>query len=676
MAKRYQLLFILFINLISFSLEIKDLGIIEDNQLEEQILIKPPGFSRISGFYPDNFKLKLNSEEDTTIYYTLDSTDPKTSNTSVIFKDYILIYDKTSEPNIYSSYYEDENSTVSISRGHRYKSPQFPVDKAMIVRAVAKNREGLFSDVVTKVYFVTNENLYKYQDLTIASLVTNPENLFSPDIGIYVTGTMYQQWKNSEDYDPSIKLWDKNTKCNFFMRGSEWEREAFFTIFEKGEIILQQNIGIRVKGAATRNYPQKSFNLYARKKYGKSTFETDILKNNYDINGKKITSYKSLTIRSVYDDTRLRDIMGRDLFSIRKDLTSAEMEPIVLFINGEFWGLYLIQENFNDDFIEKNYLIQKKNVALAKENGIEEGPEEEITKFLEFCEEYSKKDLSNDKIYEEIKNYLDINSLIELYATGIYIANSDWPGKNDGEWRNIGEKIEGNKYSDGKWRFIIFDLDYSMSGSFGRRNSDSFKNVVNRLERSPLNPLFLSLLINNTDFQNKFVNIFCDYANGVFNPNRVYKILEKYRNEYPELLSRTQIRWGGNRYTGDNSIMENFASYKTKFLTKLDTIYDFYVKRPNNTLQNMIDFIGLKGKLVELNIEIKGKGKVQINSIIPDLKNGKWTGNYISGIPISIKAIPEAGYYFVGWKGYIESIKQSNEIILFDFNQTVIACFD
>ncbi len=54
----------------------------------------------------------------------------------------------------------------------------------------------------------------------------------------------------------------------------------------------------------------------------------------------------------------------------------------------------------------------------------------------------------------------------------------------------MGKKIEGNKYSDGKWRFIIFDLDYSMSGSFGWRNSDSFKNVVNRLQRSPLNPLF------------------------------------------------------------------------------------------------------------------------------------------------------------------------------------------
>ena len=440
------------------------------------------------------------------------------------------------------------------------------------------------------------------------------------------------------------------------------------------EIILQQNIGIRVKGAATRNYPQKSFNIYARKKYGKSTFETDILKNNYYINGKKISSYKSLTIRSVYDDTRLRDILGRDLFSIREDLTSAEMEPIVLFINGEYWGLYLIQENFNDDFIEKNYLIPKKNVALAKENGIEEGPEEEITKFLEFCEEYSKKDLSNKIVYEEIKNYIDIDSLIELYATGIYIGNSDWPGKNDGEWRNMGEKIEGNKYSDGKWRFIIFDLDYSMSGSFGWRNSDSFKNVVNRLQRSPLNPLFLSLLMNNTDFQNKFINIFCDYANGVYNPSRVNKILEKYRNEYTELLARTQIRWGGNRYS--ESIMESFASYKTKFLTKLDSIYEFYVNRPNNTLQNMIDFIGINGNIVNLKIEIRGKGKVQINSIIPNLSNGKWTGKYISKIPISIKAIPDVGFYFVGWKGYIESIRQSDEIILFDSNQTIIACFE
>ena len=62
------------------------------------------------------------------------------------------------------------------------------------------------------------------------------------------------------------------------MKGKEWERESFITIFDKGELNLQQKVGLRIKGAYTRMYPSKSFNIYARKDYGKSRMETDILK--------------------------------------------------------------------------------------------------------------------------------------------------------------------------------------------------------------------------------------------------------------------------------------------------------------------------------------------------------------------------------------------------------------
>ena len=676
MVIRYQLLCILFFNLIYFSSELRDLRVIEENPTEGQTIIKPPGFSRISGFYQEEFKLKLSSEENTTIYYTLDSTDPKTSPTTQEFKDYILIYDRSSEPNIYSAFCEDEDSPVSISRFHGFKSPQYPVDKAMIVRAVAKNSKGEFSEVASKTYFVTTGDLYKYQDLTIISMVTDPENLFSPDKGIYVTGTMYQDWKKSDEYDPFIKPWDKNTKCNYFMKGSEWEREAFLTIFDKGEISLQQNIGIRIKGAATRNYPAKSFNVFARKKYGKVTLETNIIKDNYDINGNLITSYKGLTIRSVFDDTRIRDKIGGDLYDKRNNLTSVSIEPAILFINGEYWGFYLIQEKLNDDFIEKNYLIPRENVAIAKDNEIEDGPPEEITNFLEFCENYSQKDLSVKKYYEEIKNYIDIDSLIELYATGIYIENGDWPGKNDGEWRNIGDKIEGNKYNDGKWRFLIYDLDYSMGSPFFGSSSpdiDSFKYVEGRINRSPLNPFFLSFLKNNRDFQFKFVNIYCDYANYVFHPNTVNKVLEKYRDYYTELVANSQLRWSESDFKYK---LEGYAYYKTLYLKAMDTISNFFEQRPKYTLQHMKDFIGLEGDLVDLIVNIEGKGKIQINSIIPDIVGGKWYGKYFTRIPIIIKAIPEPGYNFKGWSGYIQSIIQNEEIILFDNQTNIIAHFD
>ena len=109
------------------------------------------------------------------------------------------------------------------------------------------------------------------------------------------------------------------------------------------------------------------------------------MKDNFDINGNLITSYKGLTLRSVFEESRLRDKFGSDLFDSRKEMTSAKMEACVLFLNGEYWGLYFLQEKIDDDFIENNYLIPSDNIALAKDNQIEDGPEEESTKFQEFC---------------------------------------------------------------------------------------------------------------------------------------------------------------------------------------------------------------------------------------------------------------------------------------------------
>ena len=160
-----------------------------------------------------------------------------------------------------------------------------------------------------------------------------------------------------------------------------------------------------------------------------------------------------------------------------------------MFLDGEYWGAYLIQEKLSDDFFEANYLIPSKNISLIKDNENEDGPEEEVVKFKEFCKDYIKKDLKNEKIYEEVKNYINVDSLIELYASEIYISNSDWPGKNDGEFRNIGDKIEGNEYSDGKWRFIIVDLDYSMNLS--SVSVDRFNYSYNLRDQAEIIPFFL-----------------------------------------------------------------------------------------------------------------------------------------------------------------------------------------
>ena len=677
-------LFLFFI-LFSFSYELRDLRVIEEEEepKEENIIINPPSFSRISGFYQTDFKLKLYSKENYLIYYTLDSTDPRSFPTSKEFKDFILIYDRSSESNVYSSIGTNDSSPVSIATS-RYNTPFYPVDKAMIVRAVAKNQKGNFSEVITKTYFVTTEDLYKYQDLTVLSLVTNPENLFDPDIGIYVTGTMFLEEKKKEENEGEggNRRWGFNRfPCNYRMKGKEWEREAFVTIFEKSEIHLQQKLGLRIKGAYTRNEPGKSFNIYARKQYGKSTIDTNLLKDNYDINGNLITSYKALSLRNVYNLDRIRDKYGRDLI-YRKNLGFPSYKECILFLNGEYWGMYLIQEKIDDNYISSNYLLSSNKIIVAKAGDIEDGPEEELDNFEYFCGNYSKKDVADKEVYSEIKNYIDIDSLIELFATGIYISNLDWPGNNDGEWKYSGKPIEGNKFTDGKWRFLMYDIDYSMGADFftpGSPESNDFDIISGNGNRmnwrrlsSPLN-LFLNLIKNSTVFQEQFTNLMCDYANGVYYPERINEFIEKYREECSDLIAYSQLRWSGQKYY---STFEGYAFYKNNYYKSLDSLKNFFEERPKYILQYMKDFINLKGELVDLIIEIKGRGIIQINSITPKFRNNVWKGKYFTKIPIMIKAISENGFNFKEWDGLIQSNEPNEKITLSSDSEKIIAIFD
>jgi len=668
-----------FITLINCSLEARQL--IENEPGEKQTTyIEPPGFSRVSGFYPVDFKLKLSSEENTIIYYTTDSSDPRTSNTSQIFNDYIPIYDKSPEPNVYSSIGTEDRSPKSISIIYEYKGPFYPVDKAMVIRAAAKNSNGEWSEVSTKVYFVTSYDLYKYQDLTVVSVVTDPENLFGPDLGIYVTGNVYMEAlkkREQEQHGQQDSQWErftmfKNRECNYLKKGKEWEREALVTIFDRGDKIIQQNMGIRIKGAFTRNNAGKSFNIYAKKKYGKSTLEIDLLQDNYDINGNLITSSKSLSLRSIYEEGRLRDKFGRDLFYLRDSMVSSDMKASVLFLEGEYWGLYLIQEKIDSDFLSRNYLLDKDKIVIAKDNEIEDGPEEEYLKFREFCDEYSKKDVNDETVYQEINNFIDLDSLVELFATGIYISDLDWPGKNDGAWKYFGEKIEGNKYTDGKWRFFKFDLDYSMGVEFFEDKGvdvNNFAYCERERKQTPVN-IFLHLLHNRTEFRNKFINTLFDYANDVYDIDKVNQLIEKYRDEFPDLIANSELRWCGKEY---GSKLEGYAFYKLKYLKALDSIYDFFNQRAKIIINYMKEYLQLKGDIVDLEIEMKGKGSIKINdSISPKFVNGKWTGKYFTRVPISIEAFPADGYTFKEWSGSMQSSQKKVELILFESKKIVL----
>ena len=144
--------------------------------------VAEPIFSVEGGFYNNVFDLTVTSKEQNAVYYTTDGSDPTASKTAMLYTDAISIYDNTSEPNIYSAIRD-----ITIST---YYPPSQKVDKGIVIRAAAKDADGNFSDVVTNSYFVGKTASY-YSDMKVVSLVTDNDNLFSSEDGIYVNGDAY-----------------------------------------------------------------------------------------------------------------------------------------------------------------------------------------------------------------------------------------------------------------------------------------------------------------------------------------------------------------------------------------------------------------------------------------------------------------------------------------------------
>ncbi len=628
------------------------------------VVVSAPTLSSASGFYSSNFSLSMTSSANTTIYYTLDGSNPITSDSAFTYNGPVNVEDRTNQNNIYANY--DENGTnQAISLGTGYKKPTFQLDKATVVRAVAKSADGKYSDVISHTYFVTTGNLSQYKDMTVISIVTDPENLFDPDKGIYVTGNKYIAWKNSSAYNPNKSPWDTDNVTNYFSRGREWERTADISVFEKGSLSWEQGMGIRIKGASTRNTAQKSFNIYARSEYGASKIEDAILPDNYSIDGKLIDKYDSLSIRAVGEETRLRDGFAQRLLKDRTSLTTQNMKPCAVFLNGEYWGLYEITEKLSDYFVETNYNIDKKDVAMIKNGELEEGEQAELDSFINFVKSYSQKDLTNSADYKAVCDYIDIDTMIEHYAAGLYLGTFDWPNYNYGVWRNTGEQIDGNPYSDGKWRFISYDFDYTMGATYenfgGVEGYDynSFRHMLGKSSGVPTS-LFVKLL-ENPEFKAKFASVYCDYANDVFSSENVNRMIEHYKNNYTDQLANTQLRWWGF-YGGTPS--ELLPYYRDQYATKtLGGIKTFFTQRTTSTINHMKEYLGYNGQMQTLELGVNGKGKIVFNSNIIE-GSEKWSGKYLSDIPVTITAVPDENMVFTGWSGDIDKSETTITVTL------------
>ena len=82
-----------------------------------------------------------------------------------------------------------------------------------------------------------------------------------------------------------------------------------------------------------------------------------------------------------------------------------------------------------------------------------------------------------------------MDNYLLYYAINILANNTDWPQNNFEIWKYDGPYIENNKYTDGRYRFLIYDTDLTYYSSkneifFDGCDKDTFVSLMENIYRS------------------------------------------------------------------------------------------------------------------------------------------------------------------------------------------------
>jgi len=625
-------------------------------------------FSHNSGVYSAVFSLSIEAAPGSTIYYSTDGSIPspeKVGNGYVHqYSAPIAILDRNNpmQANVLATPDNskqmqmvslaagdsEDDSRGSIPTWHIASDAQVP--KATVIRAVAVSASGKKSDVVTKTYFIGN-TLNGYNNTRIISLVSDPVNLVDENYGIMVRGNENNRWNG-----PSI--------YNFQRKGEDWERDAHMELFEGNatsrNIMVSTGVGIRVRGGYSRAPGQKSFTVYFKEKYGINNLRNyNLIPGAVKADGTTpVDRYKGFMLRSGANDseyTKFYDLFLQDLLKDRSFTTQAGV-PCIVYLNGEYWGPYNLQERYSDNHTEYKYGVDKDNVISYDNGELDDGNPGEESYWTILAD-----GVINGTIdYDEFCEQFDIDNFIDYWAAQIYIYNEDWPQNNYRLFRT--RNVEsGNPYGDTKWRYQMFDVEFAMGiysdgRTTGQADMDAFEKILvgdgdnnTRYWEHRNNKLFKKLL-ENEDFCRKFVNTIMDLYNVNFLPATYKPKLTWYAGIYKPLMGDENTpapgtyfsRWGYHYW----HTFDEWVAQADKYLTDIrDAMVNNYLPTYFGGSYTGID--SNIGSAYDVTFSTTGlTTSIKVNTIT--VQSG-WTGKYFSDNLIDVKAPEVSNYTFGGW---------------------------
>ncbi len=479
-----------------------------------------PSFSTAPGIYAGTIQIELSAPEGEAIHYTLDCTTPAASSP------------------VYTGPIAASENTV--------------------VRAVSI-REGYITNATTSGTFLFQSDGVNHS-LPVVALVTDPDNLWSSEKGIYAYG---------DNYNPDLEFGDMLATAQFYTSKSHpelWERPAGLEVFdESGSRVFFQNVGIRIAGSFGRGRAQKGFNVFARDQYGRDRMEYPFFE---DL---PFSEYKAVVLRAGGQDqsySKIRDELATGLLQgMDVNVLTQAYKPYVLYLNGEYWGVYFMKEKRNRFFVAQHEGTENAtdlNIIKSEDTAFY-GSTQEWRDLMSYVRSH---DLNDGAAYAYVDERVDLSSFTDYMICEIYAANSD-------VWN-----IQYYKLPGGKWKWIYYDFCWSFGSSGTSTTHITHPTLsIRRLSSKPCSDLFNKLLAV-PEWRDAFCRRFAELLKTVYAPERVNAYIDTLYGYVEPEMAREREKFNSATWLGIKQPAINISDYK-EFQDQIALVRKFANERPD-----------------------------------------------------------------------------------------------
>ena len=514
---------------------------------------------------------------------------------------------------------------------------------------------GQPADTTTQTYFI-GENV----SMPVVALTVNHHDMFDSTDGLYATGPLTNNGSNW-NFGGNANVTDNNNpKCTEPCKAANFWRDDELPVhvefFENGSSSTEKNweidAGISIIGNYSRYKPKKSVAIKMdNDDYGDKVLKYSLFKTRPE--AKKIKSFNLRNNGNRFWTDYIGDAMMTALME-GTDVDYQRSRQVVVFYNGEYFGIHDLRERLNRNFVETNYGIDSKSINMIKISGTNfeaSGTNGASTAdYQQLVNQISSGNFAgeNNQEYEQLKSKINLNSFAQYMFAEMYFHNGDWPNNNVRAWGG-----NGNPF-----KFVAFDTDHGFGftpgiSGFDAENQNMFDWVLGKEQgsnqgqggmwggfgswgstdsRAPGG--MLKKLLENPDFKRLFINNACILLNDYLTYERVQSTVHTMMATIPNSeQERDQKRWPRNQsnFTWDPN-GDNLIAYAR---TRSETIR-----------QEMADRFKLETE-TKVTITADGSGSILVDGM--KLPSSNYQGKFFANTEMELTAIPATGRFFDGW---------------------------